>query len=473
MDWVRIVQNAINYIENHLLDDINQDEIAKNVYLSVYQFNRAFRMIAGITISEYIRNRRLSLAGRELRERKEKVIDVALKYGYDSPESFTKAFTRFYGASPSAVRSSSTPLRFYSPLTIQINVKGGFNVSKKLLTDIRDLIDGDQGHNYALPDCIKYIFERVGDFEQLDFWKFAAITGDTVAQVYDHNLTTSCEYCVSGFLGGREYIAEIFDMIGYQHEYADAEEIVCNIASYAQKITEYIDKGIPVLAKTNLNDIPAWDSDVGTYCLIIGYEDDGRIVKLLVSDKNTIDYTIDGNNKLDLIFVGLKQKEMTLEDIYLQIIKKMPHWLTLPKRDGKYFGAAAYRKWADDIEAGRFCSEDLDLWGNYGVYVCNLATNGGEATYIFRDLAQINDAYSELAVQGEKIQELLPAESPTGGRSKLWIQLDELGGGMDMDIVKATMADKEKRAKVAKALYDYADRLDQAVAIMKECARML
>ncbi|MCL2776277.1 MAG: class I SAM-dependent methyltransferase [Oscillospiraceae bacterium] len=133
-----------------------------------------------------------------------------------------------------------------------------------------------------------------------------------------------------------------------------------------------------------------------------------------------------------------------------------------------YFGAEAYRKWADDIESGRFEDENLPLWENYGVYVCNLATNGGEPTYIFRKLADINPKYAELANIGEKIQKLLPAESPTGGRSLLWIQLDELDGGMDIGKVKMTMRNKENRSKVAAALRDYAERLDQAVDIMLE-----
>jgi len=146
----------------------------------------------------------------------------------------------------------------------------------------------------------------------------------------------------------------------------------------------------------------------------------------------------------------------------------MPYWLTLPERNGMYFGAEAYRKWADDIESGRFEDENLPLWENYGVYVCNLATNGGEPTYIFRKLADINPKYAELANIGEKIQKLLPAESPTGGRSLLWIQLDELDGGMDIGKVKMTMRNKENRSKVAAALRDYAERLDQAVDIMLE-----
>jgi AraC-like DNA-binding protein len=470
MDWVRMIQNAINYIENHIFDDIDQDELAKNAYSSVFQFNRAFSMIAGISISEYIRNRRLSIAGRELRDGKEKVIDIALKYGYDSHESFTKAFKRFHGESPSAVRASRTKIRFYKPLTIQINVKGGFDMEKKFLTDIRDLIDGMQGHNYALPDCIKYIFERMGDYEYLDFWNIAAVTGDTIAQVYNHNLTTSCEYCVSGYLAGAEYIAYIFDVFGYAHEYATAKQIIADKEKYRRKIVDYIDKGIPVLVKTNLNDIPAWNLDVGTYCLVIGYENDGDTVKLLVSDKNTIDYEINNENKIDLIFIGEKQREVTLEEICIKIIKKMPYWLTLPERDGMHFGAAAYRKWADDVESGKFTDDNLHFmnWENYGVYVCNLATSGVQHPFYFKKLTEINPKYTELANVGEKINKLLPSETPTGGRSMLWIQLEELNGGMDMGKVKETMYDKEKRLKIAAILRDYAERFDQAVDIMNE-----
>ena len=107
------------------------------------------------------------------------------------------------------------------------------------------------------------------------------------------------------------------------------------------------------------------------------------------------------------------------------------------------------------------------MWENYGVYVCNLATSGGEPTYIFKKLADMNQSYSYLAPLGEKIQKLLLAESPTGGRSLLWIQLEELDGGMDMNKVKTIMRDRKKRSKVAAALRDYAERLDKAVEILK------
>ncbi|UVI27346.1 hypothetical protein [Paenibacillus spongiae] len=347
------------------------------------------------------------------------------------------------------------------------------NNDAKQLSDIRNLFEGMKGHNFGLPDCIKFILERVGGHEELDFWNIAAITGDTVAQIYNHNLTTRCEYCVSGYLAGPEHIAYVFDVLGYSHEYVKAGRIIVDKTNYLRKIVEYINKGVPILVKSNLNDIPEWESDVGTYILIVGYENGGQTLKLLIHDTITIDYEINDENKLDLIFIGEKQREVSLQEIYLKVIKKMPHWLTLPERNGMFFGASAYRVWADDIEAGRFEDESLGLWENYGVYVCNLATSGGEPTYIFRQLADMNPAYSELVLLGEKIQKLLPAETPSGGRSLLWIQLEELGGGMNMGDVKTTMRDKEKRSKVAAALRDYAERLDQALELLKEGLRRL
>lgn len=336
------------------------------------------------------------------------------------------------------------------------------------LTEIRGILDGMKGHNYALPDCIKFIMEHIGVHDLLDFWNIAAVTGDTVAQIYNHNVTTSCEYCVSGYLAGPDYITYIFNTLGYDCEYASAAQIAADISLYSTKIEDYIDKNIPILVKTNLNDIDAWKSDVGTYCLVVGYEDGGKTLKLLTGGTDIIDYKLSIENKLDFIFIGKRQRNVSLEEIYICVLKKMPHWLTLPKHSGMCFGSEAYKTWADDIESGRFEDENLPLWENYGVYVCNLATNGGEPTYIYKKLANLNHVYSEIAIIGERIQKLLPAESPTGGRSLLWVKLEELNAGMDMEAVRITMRDKKKRSEVADVLRDYAKRLDQALEIMRE-----
>ncbi len=91
MEWVKTLTGAIDYIEEHLTEDLTCRDVAESVYISGFHFQRIFSLLTGMTIGEYIRNRRLSLAGIELTVGKARVIDVALKYGYDTPGSFAKA----------------------------------------------------------------------------------------------------------------------------------------------------------------------------------------------------------------------------------------------------------------------------------------------------------------------------------------------------------------------------------------------
>ena len=90
MDWITGIQNAIDYIEEHLTESIDYDKVSEQSFSSSYHFQRIFSILCGFTIGEYVRNRRLSLSGSELATTNIKVIDVALKYGYESPDSFAK-----------------------------------------------------------------------------------------------------------------------------------------------------------------------------------------------------------------------------------------------------------------------------------------------------------------------------------------------------------------------------------------------
>ena len=125
MDWVTGMQCAIDYIEEHLTEDIDYEKVAAESFSSSYHFQRVFSILCGYTLGEYIRLRRLSLAGADLASGKEKVIDVALKYGYDSPDSFAKAFQRFHGITPSQARIDGAMIRSFSKLSIKISLEGG------------------------------------------------------------------------------------------------------------------------------------------------------------------------------------------------------------------------------------------------------------------------------------------------------------------------------------------------------------
>lgn len=135
MDWLHSINRAIEYIEANLCENFTVEDVAAHAYSSYSNFARVFNMITGVTLSEYIRNRRLSLAGRELLTTNAKVIDIAIKYQYDTPESFSKAFSRFHGIAPSEVRKSGGVLEFFYPFTINISVQGGYSMASSLIKE--------------------------------------------------------------------------------------------------------------------------------------------------------------------------------------------------------------------------------------------------------------------------------------------------------------------------------------------------
>lgn len=122
---IQLIQQAICYMEEHIYEEISYAEVAKSVHMSSYNFHRTFSFIAGMTANEYIRKRRLTLAARELQTTGLSVMDAAYKYGYESPESFSKAFTRFHGATPKQAKRKGTKLHLFNPLVIKITLEGG------------------------------------------------------------------------------------------------------------------------------------------------------------------------------------------------------------------------------------------------------------------------------------------------------------------------------------------------------------
>ena len=125
MEWITCIKKAIKYIDDELLAVKGPEEVAEYVHISPMYLQRGFQIMTGYTIGEYIRNRRLYLAAMELVKSEEKVIDIAYKYGYETPESFTKAFTRFHSATPSEVRKDRTRIKPFLPLRVNIVIQGG------------------------------------------------------------------------------------------------------------------------------------------------------------------------------------------------------------------------------------------------------------------------------------------------------------------------------------------------------------
>lgn len=131
MDTINCIQKAVDFIEDNIYDELSTEAIASQAYMSDFHFQRMFSVVCGVSIGEYIRNRRLALAGMEIGHSDTKIIDIAYKYGYESPESFSRAFTRFHGISPMTARSQKEKLRSFPKISVK-SILGGHQMTQKL-----------------------------------------------------------------------------------------------------------------------------------------------------------------------------------------------------------------------------------------------------------------------------------------------------------------------------------------------------
>ncbi len=203
MDWITGIQLALDYVEAHLTEKIDYEKVAQVCYSSSYHFQRVFGILCGYTLGEYIRNRRLTLAGAELQENDAKVIDVALKYGYDNPDSFARAFKAFHGILPSQAREHSVLLRSFSRLVLKFSLEGGTTMSYRIEEKPEMILTGFKRHFTGTPEnryeqeCDFYVHSRVNQY------LLKGICGN-----FDNSYNVITNVCDNGF---DFYIAEQLD----------------------------------------------------------------------------------------------------------------------------------------------------------------------------------------------------------------------------------------------------------------------
>jgi len=134
MEWVERLNQSMDYIEEHLTDEIDYGQLGRIACCSAYHYQRMFTYMAGITLAEYIRRRKMSLAAVDLQGGNEKIVDVAEKYGYHSPTAFNRAFQAFHGVSPSSVKSEGVSVKSFSPIVFKIAVKGATEMDYRVET---------------------------------------------------------------------------------------------------------------------------------------------------------------------------------------------------------------------------------------------------------------------------------------------------------------------------------------------------
>lgn len=139
---LRLLRQAIDYIEDNLHTAIEIDDIAKAAVTSKYHFQRMFHALTGLTVTEYVRNRRLTLAAEELAGTNSKVIDIAFKYSYESPEAFARAFQRLHGVTPSAAKKKDVKLKAFPRISFQIHIKGDAEMNYRIVEERASTVIG-------------------------------------------------------------------------------------------------------------------------------------------------------------------------------------------------------------------------------------------------------------------------------------------------------------------------------------------
>jgi len=157
MDWIERLNKAIIFMEEHITEEIDYEQVAQIACCSSYHFQRMFAYLANVTLAEYIRRRRMSLAVTDLQNGSEKIIDVATKYGYASPTAFNRAFQSVHGIAPSLIKENGVPLKSFPPINFKITIKGAdemnFRIEKKdsfRVIGVSQPLDKDMEKNFEV-----------------------------------------------------------------------------------------------------------------------------------------------------------------------------------------------------------------------------------------------------------------------------------------------------------------------------------
>ena len=470
MDWINDLQKALNFMEAHLLEDVDAETAAKQVYVSSAHFQKIFHIVTGITVGEYIRHRRLSLAGEELLAGQAKVIDVALKYGYDSPEAFTKAFARFHGVTPSAAREgaklNSFNLKFFHPLTIQIRIEGGL-MTRTLIPGVAKLYE-TKSENYMFPSCMRSAMVALGEDPAFDFAFFAGVTGDFFTQIwckprwqYNDSYSTVCK-------DSQAPIRAAFDACGYDYEYVTYEAIQSSKAACVRKIVASIDKGLPVLTF----------GIVGPpVCSIIcGYADDGKVLigwsqfTGEIEEGKIHDHVISENyfqvrDGLDesyaLIFIGDKKERPSIEESLRQSILNIPRWVNLPPDNRTVFGQTAFEAWADSLLCDEDFVDEMMLEKPLDTYGSCVVLTGTNMHYMQKYLNRVAETCPDMAPHIKQLKRLFER------MNRAFEKLIELQGGYFFEKDRKALLDRKFRMRLAAQVREVGKRYAAVGAIEK------
>lgn len=259
MEWIERLNEAINYIEENLTDKIDYSKLGQIACCSSYHFQRMFTYISGMPLSEYIRKRKMSLAAVDLQGGKEKIIDVATKYGYASPTAFNRAFHSVHGINPSSVKNGGVSIKSFPPITFKITVKGveemNYRIESKKafrIVGVSAPLDKEMENNFTVVPQMWQTAVENGTLQELskimnstptgllgvsvcndkEDWKyFIAVASENGGDIFEDYMVPASTWAIFPGTGTNQSVQELerriftewFPTSGY--EYGDAPDI--------------------------------------------------------------------------------------------------------------------------------------------------------------------------------------------------------------------------------------------------------
>ena len=436
MIWIGKIQEAIDFIEYSLFESINVDAVGKAINYAPSSLSNIFSSIVGYSVGEYIRFRRLSVAAEQLIQGNVSVTEIALKCGYETVESFTKAFKRFFGYTPSQFAKSRSKLIFtnFSPITINFSLKGGFTMKRNLIPGLQKVDWSDMQRQNEYVNSVVSALNGLGENTNYDY--VCAVSGSAYRT----------SFSMQGWSFGNHHASYVpimfehtFKMFGYSvthHNRSDFE-------TDSKLIMDSIDKGVPVLTLEGVINC----SDT---CLISGYDNNGQVLLgynpfMYIEDdhKEEADETgyfrkSDWHNGIfaesnlgSMLVIGDKCKKPSKEEVFSETLKLIKKLITEESIFPDQFnGLAAHKAFANALMTYEW--ED-----NFFPYMCVMCTykqylDRQFAVNYFKDnnrndLAELYNKIVEVSVRlGQIIPQDFSAGDMFSDKSKLKPYCDAL-----------------------------------------------
>ena len=421
MSWIYKVQEAIEYIEANLFNDITIESIGKAINYAPSSFQNLFSAIVGYSIGEYIRFRRLSEVAEELSVGKSTVTETAFKCGYENVESFSRAFKRLFNLNPSSAINSNIINHKFTPIQININLHGGFSMTRNILPNLWKVDWSDTGRQNEFVNSVVSTLNALG--ENLTYDYVCTLSGSAFRTSFSMPSSQAWNHGNDHVINTPIIIDHIFKMLGYKASHRVRD----NYEADKKAITESIDRGFPVISLEGV--INCFDA-----CVISGYDNGGDVLlgyspfMYIKDDHNEAHddtgyfrrskwydgYCAEGS-KVRFLIIDAKCEKPSKDEAFGETLKLIRHLITNGSiAPGQYNGIAAHKAFADALLTYEWDDNSepyLNLMCNYKQYLDRqyavpfFYDNGRS------DLAQI---YEKITALTKEMAVLIPQDFSAG-----------------------------------------------------------